>query len=320
MHEDPIIWPFFPVYAGNPSANGLNLNPALLLDCGPTPVWNKVVREQILTLRTFDRPNGAPAPAVELRAQKHFGPVRTADNRRSSTCVAVVDALEWYMRKEGRLGADERFTTGVFQDLTKRSPVPNELTSLFHALLRARVYGAVKSGEPAPSPAEFFERAHFFCIADYVLLDHLESSSTTPHFDAWRTWMTHVGPVLVRMIPDEAFASIGPTRFDTYGAPRFSTRQSAAGAPRAVQRQGGRGHSHDHNHGQDHDHHGGQASLGQHAVVLTGYTKDKRFIVRNSWGEKWGKGGYAEVSEAYAAKAFTEGWGIHVGKIQHQHG
>jgi C1A family cysteine protease len=33
--------------------------------------------------------------------------------------------------------------------------------------------------------------------------------------------------------------------------------------------------------------------LGGHAVLAVGYDDEKRFIkVRNSWGEKWGKGGY----------------------------
>lgn len=38
---------------------------------------------------------------------------------------------------------------------------------------------------------------------------------------------------------------------------------------------------------------------GGHAVLLVGYTSDGRFIVRNSWGVKWGDQGYGYMSEDY---------------------
>jgi C1A family cysteine protease len=37
----------------------------------------------------------------------------------------------------------------------------------------------------------------------------------------------------------------------------------------------------------------GDAQLGGHAVLAVGYdTQDRRFLVRNSWGPKWGRAGY----------------------------
>lgn len=36
----------------------------------------------------------------------------------------------------------------------------------------------------------------------------------------------------------------------------------------------------------------GDSSLGGHAISIVGYNKDG-FIIRNSWGKYWGKGGYA---------------------------
>ena len=33
------------------------------------------------------------------------------------------------------------------------------------------------------------------------------------------------------------------------------------------------------------------------------------FIVRNSWGQRWGDGGFAYASDAYAASAFDEAYG-----------
>ena len=44
----------------------------------------------------------------------------------------------------------------------------------------------------------------------------------------------------------------------------------------------------------------GEAMLGGHAVAAVGYNDaDQRFIVRNSWGSKWGKKGYCFMPYAY---------------------
>lgn len=46
--------------------------------------------------------------------------------------------------------------------------------------------------------------------------------------------------------------------------------------------------------------HTGEAALGGHAVTAVGYNDaDQRFIVRNSWGSKWGKKGYCFMPYAY---------------------
>lgn len=46
-----------------------------------------------------------------------------------------------------------------------------------------------------------------------------------------------------------------------------------------------------------------------HAVVICGY-KPGYYLVKNSWGSRWGNRGYVWVSDAYAAAAFTESYGI----------
>jgi len=44
----------------------------------------------------------------------------------------------------------------------------------------------------------------------------------------------------------------------------------------------------------------GEKVLGGHAVVAVGYDDTtQRFIVRNSWGPGWGKGGYFTMPYAY---------------------
>ena len=45
---------------------------------------------------------------------------------------------------------------------------------------------------------------------------------------------------------------------------------------------------------------------GGHAVAVVGYTRDKRFIIRNSWGTTWGDKGFAYASEAYINAGFYD--------------
>ena len=39
-------------------------------------------------------------------------------------------------------------------------------------------------------------------------------------------------------------------------------------------------------------------------VAVVGYTTDKRFILRNSWGTAWGEKGFGYASEAYINAEF----------------
>jgi hypothetical protein len=59
---------------------------------------------------------------------------------------------------------------------------------------------------------------------------------------------------------------------------------------------------------------------GIHAIVLVGYADDARqpgggvFLLRNSWGPKWGKGGYARMPYAYAAAYGRDAVSLRVGQ------
>jgi C1A family cysteine protease len=46
----------------------------------------------------------------------------------------------------------------------------------------------------------------------------------------------------------------------------------------------------------------GESIIGAHAVLVVGYDDAKRLlIVRNSWGDKWGRGGYFYMPYDYAS-------------------
>ena len=51
--------------------------------------------------------------------------------------------------------------------------------------------------------------------------------------------------------------------------------------------------------------------LGGHAVMAAGYNqKDRRFLMRNSWGEAWGMSGYFTMPFAYLETLAADFWTI----------
>ena len=51
--------------------------------------------------------------------------------------------------------------------------------------------------------------------------------------------------------------------------------------------------------------------IGGHAVLAVGYNqREKRFIVRNSWGQKWGISGYFTLPFAYFETLAADFWTI----------
>ena len=90
----------------------------------------------------------------------------------------------------------------------------------------------------------------------------------------WRTWLASNGPIMAGVMVDDTWDNAKATkgRLDVF---KPSTAR------------------------------------GGHAICIVGYTKDKRFIVRNSWGTTWGDDGFAYASEAYIdAGFFDESYGV----------
>jgi hypothetical protein len=93
----------------------------------------------------------------------------------------------------------------------------------------------------------------------------------TGKLERFKEWLAHHGPILTRLRCDPSFNNIKKDgRLEKY------ERKKA---------------------------HGG------HAVSIVGYTPT-HFIIRNSWGTRWGHKGFAYASYEYARDAFHEAYGI----------
>jgi C1A family cysteine protease len=94
------------------------------------------------------------------------------------------------------------------------------------------------------------------------------------NFSQWRTWVASHGPIMVGLNVDSTWDNATATKglLDVF-------------VPNTVR--------------------------GGHAVCVVGYTKDGRFILRNSWGTTWGDKGFGYASEAYITAGFyNESYGI----------
>jgi len=90
----------------------------------------------------------------------------------------------------------------------------------------------------------------------------------------WRSWLAGHGPILAGLSVDATWDNATATRgkLDTFQA---------------------------------------NTVRGGHAIAVVGYTTDRRFIIRNSWGTSWGDRGFAYASEAYInAGFFDESYGV----------
>ncbi len=208
----------------------------------------------------------------------------------------------WRVRNQGATGACVGFATAdgvlrwhyVAAELTSRTERPSprfiwmanketdEITSYPSTFLEtagtqtklalrvARSYGSVLEADlPMTGRLSRLEPAAFYTKAARYRIASYHNLGRD--LDEWRRWIAFQGPILVRLNVDRTWdrATASHGALDEY-------------LPDTVR--------------------------GGHAVCLVGYTPD-HFIVRNSWGRRWGDGGFAYASDAYASQAFTEAYG-----------
>jgi len=209
------------------------------------------------------------------------------DQGETGSCVgwATADSvLRWHFVKAGRLHTSERLSprfiwmaSKEMDEFTAQPTTFIELdgTSLKSALDIARNYGSVTDDVLSFEPPTLYAgeaKAFYVLAAERKIARYV---SLGRDLTTWRRWLATQGPVLTRLDCDNTWMNAKST--------------------------GGVLASYD-----------PMSARGGHAVAFVGYDSNM-FIVRNSWGtELWGDKGFGYASNAYAAAAFTEAYGVSV--------
>ena len=222
--------------------------------------------------------DAAARAEVDLRGADW--PVR--DQGTTGACVGFAAAdgvLHWHYRQAGLLAEGERpspwfiWMANKETDLLTSFPttfIESAGTQIKFALRVARRYGCVlESTLPMDGTLSSLSTEAFYARAARYRIASYHNLGRD--LERWRAWISNQGPVLVRLVVDRTWE-----------------RATAAGGELDRYRE--------------------DTSRGGHAACLVGYTRT-HFIVRNSWGQRWGDGGFAYASDAYAASAFGEAYG-----------
>jgi len=206
------------------------------------------------------------------------------DQGSTGSCVgwaAADSVLRWMFVKSGRVKSSDLLSSRFIWMAAKETDefitqpttfIEEDGTSLKAALDVARKYGTVLDKVlPFKTGKLYPNPAKTF----YAMAAQLKISSyfnLGNNLGNWRNWLATQGPILTRLDVDATWdnATQNKGNLDIY-------------QPLTIR--------------------------GGHAVALVGYTSTA-FIVRNSWGKKWGDKGFAYASWSYAQTAFTEAYGV----------
>jgi hypothetical protein len=223
----------------------------------------------------------APIPAAKDLREAWW---KIGNQEATGSCVgwATADSvLRWHFVKATRLEPEEPLSMRYVWMASKETDVfvsrpttfiETDGTSLKAALDIARNFGVVRDSVlPFASGKLYPGSANSF----YALAAQLRIASyfnLDSDLGQWRKWIALNGPILTRLDVDATWDNAAATQGELDLYQPDTTR-------------------------------------GGHAVALVGYTPE-RFIVRNSWGTTWGDKGFGYASDAYAAAAFTEAYGV----------
>ncbi len=234
--------------------------------------------ESALAASAIAAPAAALPASVDLRA--NWWPV--GDQGATGSCVgwASTDGVaRYHFVKAGRLGKKEklspRFTWMGSKETDEFTNRPQTMieeagTSLKAAMDILRKYGAVPDALlPFKLNQLLYAGSEQTFYATAAQRRFASYFNLRKDFGKWRQWLATQGPLLVALSVDETWDNATNThgKLDTFKA---------------------------------------NSVRGGHAVACVGYTADRRFILRNSWGSGWGDGGFAYASEAYISAGFFD--------------
>lgn len=222
-------------------------------------------------------------PAADLRA-----PWWNVGNQGTTgSCVgwALADSvLRYHFVKSGKLRKHEhvsvRFVWMAAKEMDHHVAYPTTFlddagTSAKSALKVVTKVGALKTSVLPFEGSGLIglKEAHFLGVAGRLKVRAYFNLCRTQagKLERFKEWLAYHGPILTRLKVDPAWNTIASD-----GQLRTYDRRRANGG---------------------------------HAVALVGYTPT-HFIVRNSWGARWGHKGFAYASYDYASDAFHEAYGV----------
>jgi hypothetical protein len=230
-------------------------------------------------------PPAAPPASVDLRAAWW----NVGDQERTGSCVgwgSTDGVARWHFVKAEKLdqGArlSPRFTWMASKETDEFVNAPETMiegagTSLKAAMDILRKYGALPEALlPFHIATDMYlgdEKTFFATAATRRIASYVNMQR---NFASWRAWLAAHGPILLGLNVDATWDNATATqgKLDTF-------------QPATVR--------------------------GGHAVAAVGYTKDGRFILRNSWGTTWGDQGFGYASESYINAGFyNESYGVTV--------
>jgi len=232
----------------------------------------------------------AAAPAIPASKDLRAAWWTIGDQGGTGSCVGWASAdsvLRWHFVKAKRLKTDQRLSPRFLWMASKETdPFTSQPTTFIEAagtsiktaLDVARKYGTVLEPVLAFDSARLYagdERTFYALAAQLKISSYFNLSLGWAHRLAdWRAWIATTGPILTRLSVDRTWDDAAATKGELE---RYLPKTARGG----------------------------------HAVAIVGYTPD-HFIVRNSWGTKWGDKGFAYATDSYAEDAFTEAYGVMV--------
>ena len=239
--------------------------------------------EQALASKAIAAPVAALPASVDLRAA-WWG---IGNQETTGSCVGwgSTDAVaRYHFVKAGRLAQNEklspRFTWMASKETDTLINRPETFIEGAGTTLKAAVDILRKYGAAPETLLPFHIATNMYLGNEDDFFATVATRRIASYFNlqrdlaSWRSWLATHGPILVGLNVDATFDNATAThgKLDTF-------------QPGTVR--------------------------GGHAPAVVGYTADKRFIVRNSWGTAWGDRGFAYASEAYINAAFyTESYGV----------
>jgi len=218
----------------------------------------------------------APPASVDLRAA--WWDIGNQESTGSCVGWGSTDGVaRYHFVKAGRLDQraklSPRFTWMASKETDQFVSAPETMiegagTSLKAAVDILRKYGAVpETLLPFHITTNMYlgnENTFFATAATRKIASYVNMQR---NFASWRAWLANNGPILVALNVDHTWDNATATqgKLDTF-------------QPSTVR--------------------------GGHCVAAVGYTADRRFIIRNSWGTAWGDKGFAYASEAYINAGF----------------